>query len=242
MITTTILAVKATPKALELIEKEKKRQNDALREEAEEHNLELCPQVDKIKAKDVIKVTWKCYIPAVVIGATSVACLIGASSVSARRNAALAAAYKISESALIEYKDKVIETIGEKKEKAIRDEINKDRIEKNPVSKSEVIITGKGDTLCMDYLTGRYFKSDIDKIKRAVNELNAKLLRESYVSLNEFYYELGLDGNELGGRVGWNSDKGLIDVDFTAGLDENGTPCLVMHFNSQPVYNFDKLF
>lgn len=242
MVTTVVLAVRATPKAMRLIEDEKNRQNEALAEQAKKDNLEKCPQVDKIKAKDAVKVAWKCYIPAAITGATSIACLIGATSVSARRNAALAAAYKLSESALIEYKDKVIETIGEKKEQAIRDEINKDRVKENPVNKNEVIITGKGDTLCLDYQSRRYFKSDIDKIKRAINEVNAKLLRDSYVSLNELYWELGLEGSSTGDRMGWNVDKGLIEAYFTSELDSEGTPCLVMDFRNPPEYNFDKMF
>lgn len=242
MVTTVVLAVKDTPKAMRLIEEEKERQNKALMEQAKKEKRENCEQIAKLKAKDAVKVAWKCYIPAAITGAASIACLIGATSVSARRNAALAAAYKLSESALIEYKDKVIETIGEKKEQAIRDEINKDRVEKNPVNKNEVIITGKGDTLCLDYQSRRYFKSDIDKIKRAINEVNAKLLRESYVSLNELYWELGLEGSSTGDRMGWNADKGLIDVYFSSELDSEGTPCLVMDFRNPPEYNFDKMF
>ena len=134
MVTTTVLAVKATPKALKLIE-EKKR---------EEH-------VDDLTVIDTVKATWKCYIPATITGVTSIVCLVGASSVSARRNAALATAYKISETALTEYREKVVETIGEKKEKSVREKIDKDRIDKNPVSKNEVIITKSGETLCYDH-------------------------------------------------------------------------------------------
>ncbi len=64
--------------------------------------------------KDIIKTAWPCYIPAAV-GAISVFCLIGASSTNLRRNAALATAYTLSESTLKEYQEKVVETIGEKR-------------------------------------------------------------------------------------------------------------------------------
>ncbi|WP_254556795.1 DUF6353 family protein, partial [Salmonella enterica] len=80
-----------------------------------------------------------------------------------------------------------IETLGEKKEKQIREEIDKDRIKKNPVGKSEVIITGNGKTLCYDHTSGRYFESDMETIKRAVNTINKQMLDEMYVSLNDFY-------------------------------------------------------
>lgn len=242
MLTATILAVSATPKALSLIEKEVERQNKELLDEALENESDCCPQISKLKPVEVVKTTWKCYVPATVTTVASVACLIGASSVHSGRNAALATAYKLSETALAEYREKVIETIGEKKEQAIRDKVHKDRVEKNPSSTTEVIITGKGETLCYDYSTGRYFKSDIDKIKKAINELNRKLLSEGYVSLNDFYDELGLKYTSTGNRLGWNTDSGLIDLSYSSQLDEDGTPCLVIDYKVPPKYNFDRFF
>lgn len=223
MITTTILAVKATPKAL----KEIKEYEDGI----------LCNH-EKIKTMDAVKITWKYYIPAAVTGTVSIACLIGASSVNVRRNTALATAYKLSETALTEYKSKVIETIGEKKEHEVREAIAKDRIENNPVSQQNVIITGKGDTLCYDHLFGRYFYSDIDKLKKIENELNRRMRDEMYISLNEFYYEVGLDPVDAGDDIGWNIDRGYIDLDFSSHLTPDGKPCLDVSFSIPPKYDF----
>lgn len=224
MITTTILAVKATPRALELIE-EKKTEN----------------WVDELTPLEVVKTAWKPYIPAITTGVVSTACLIGASSVNAKRNAALATAYKLSETALSEYKEKVIETIGEKKEKTVRDKVAEERVKKNPVSKSEVIVTGTGTTLCFDPISGRYFQSSIDKIKRAENELNKQMLHDisGYVSLNEFYDELGLDHTSVGDDLGWNVDK-LIDISFSSQLNDNGEPSVVLDYLIAPKYDFYK--
>ena len=242
MITTTILAVKVTPKAISLMDKEIRRQNQELLDEAERNDEEVCHQISKLKPIEVVKVTWKCYIPVVTIAAASIGCLIGASSVHSKRNAVLATAYKLSETAFSEYKEKVVETIGEKKEELIRDKIHKDRMEKDPVSKNEIFITDKGDTLCYDYYTGRYFKSDIEKIKRAINELNRKMLLENYVSLNDFYEEIGLARTSTGDRLGWNTDTGLLDLNFSSQLSEEGKPCLVIDFKVMPKYDFDKFF
>jgi len=221
MVTTTILAVKATPKAIRLVE-------NRMRDEG----------VTDLNAIETVKTTWKCYIPAMTIGVISIGCLIGATSENLRRNAALAAAYTISESALKEYKNKVVEEIGEKKEKVIRDAIAKDHIDKNPVSKNEVIFTDKGDTLCYDKLSGRYFRSDIEKIKKAENEMNRQMRYENYISLNEFYYELGLGSIKIGDDIGWNIDSGYIDLNFSSQLSENGTPCLVVDYNVAPRYEY----
>lgn len=223
MVTTTFLAVKKTPKALELLE-------EARNEKGED-----------LTVLEKTKTCWKCYIPAAALGATSVACLIGASSVSARRNAALATAYKISETAFSEYKEKVVETLGEKKERAIKEKVEKASIEKNPVSKNDVIITGSGTTLCYEYYTGRYFESDIDKIKRAVNEINRRMTYDMYVSLSEFYDELDLDHTAVSDDIGWNLDDGLIEVDFGSHIADNGKPCIVISYRRPPRPDYNRL-
>lgn len=224
MISTAVLAVKATPKAMELIE-EKKREE----------------WLDKLSPVEIVKVAWKPYIPAIVTCVTSTACLIGASSVSAKRNAALATAYKLSETALTEYREKVIETIGEKKELTIRDKVAEERVKKNPVSKNEVIITGNGKTLCFDPISGRYFMCSIETIKRAENTLNKQMLHDisGYVSLNEFYDEIGLDHTSVGDDLGWNTDQ-IIDIDFSSQLNDNGEPSVVLDYLVAPKYDFYK--
>lgn len=225
MITTTVLAVGATPKALRLMEEKKK---------------EL--ETDKLTPVEVVKTTWKQYIPATITGVTSVACLIGASRVSLKRNAALATAYKLSETALVEYREKVVDTLGEKKEQIVREKVAKEKIEKNPVSKNEVYITSKGETLFYEPVSGRYFKSDIELINRAVNELNRRMLTDifGYISLNEFYDEVGLKHTSVGDELGWNVMKGMIKLEPYPQIADNGQPCIVLDFEVTPKYGYDK--
>ena len=240
MITTTVLAVQATPKALRLIENEKlNRLRKHINDDVSENDSDYKNLV--LKPIDVVKVAWKPYIPAAITGIASISCIIGASSVHAKRNAAIAAAYNLSQTALTEYKEKVVETIGEKKEQAIKDKIAKDKIKKDPVSKSEVIVTGKGNTLCYDAFNSRYFYSDIDQIKRAINELNRIMLNQMYVSLNDFYDELNLKHSGNGDELGWKLDDGFIEVDFSSQLSDDGRPCLVIEYMVAPRYDYSKL-
>lgn len=232
MITTTIMAVRATPKALELIKEERLERAD--------NDENFIYGSTPLPTKDLIKLTWKCYIPAAVTGCLSVSCLIGASSVNVRRNAALATAYTLSESALKEYQEKVIETIGEKKEQSVKDAIAKDRIDRDPVTSREVVITERGNTLCYDVISGRYFKSDIDKLKKAENELNRQMRDEMYISLNEFYYEIGLNPTSIGDDLGWNIDHGYIDLQFSSQLSDDGNPCLVIDYQVAPRYEYNR--
>ena len=222
MVASTVLAVRATPKALRLME--------AKKEEVE---------AEKLTPTETVKTTWKCYVPAAVTGTVSIACLIGASSVNARRNTALAAAYKLSETALTEYREKVIETVGEKKEKAVRDAVARDKVKNNPVEKRDVIITGKGKTLCYDPYSDRYFESDIEKLRKAANDLNLRMFSEMYISLNEFYTEIGLRETAVAHEIGWNINNGdKVELYFSPQLTEEETPCVCVEFEIPPKYGF----
>lgn len=224
LITTTIMAVNATPKALDIINQE------ITDREVEKYGDRL----PRLTTKEIVALTWKCYIPTALMGVTTIACIIGANSINLRRNAALVSLYSLAETTLKEYQAKVIETIGEKKEEKIKEEILQDRIDKNPINNGTVIITGKGDTLCYDSLSGRYFKGDIETIRRIQNDFNKDLLNEMYKPLNELYDELGLEGTELGRDMGWNTEYGLLDISFSAKLTKDGQPCIVLDYRVGP--------
>lgn len=224
MISTTILAVKATPKALGLLEEKRLENNN-----------------EKLTKIETIKTAWRPYIPAAVIGAASITCLIGASSVNHKRNAALTAAYAISENTLTRYRDKVIETLGEKKDKEIIDKVSQDKVNENPKVDSQIIISSKGNTLFMDSISGRYFKSDLDYIKKAINKLNRDMTLDYYVSLEDFYNEIGLKPTKNSSSLGWNLNDGLIEINISTCLTDDDQPCIVLDYNVAPRYEFDKL-
>lgn len=239
--TTTVLAVSETPKALKLIEEAKQKRNAELRNEAIENGHEEYAIVEQLPVKDVIKVTWKCYIPAAATGALAIACFIGSSKVSARRSAALLTAFTLSETAFSDYKKKVIETIGEKKEKVVREEIAKEKLAKDPVENHQVIITGNGNVLCYDAVFGQYFESNMETIKKAVNNINYQMLGTEYASLNDFYDELGIPHIDIGNMMGWNIGKqGKVEIDYTSQISSDGRPCIVIQYNVVPDYNYDR--
>lgn len=211
---TAVLAVKATPKALLLIEEE-----------------------EAITKKEIISTCWMLYLPAALTGVVSAACIIGAHSIDLRRTAAFASLYSIAEKALTEYQHKVIETIGENKERKVRDEIDKERVIFSDSNDIEIAERCKGDVLCFDSFAGRQFYSDIEKIKQAIEKLNRTLRSDGFISLNELYYELGLEGSDLGNLMGWDVDRGYIDVSYSSQLMPDGTPCLVMNLRTYPRYS-----
>lgn len=228
VVTTAVMAVKATPIALELIEEAR---TEITTVETEDGSISLSePSKGILSKQEIVKITWKCYIPAAIMGSVSIACIIGAHRIGSKRVAALGALYSVAETSLKEYQTKVAEVVGENKANKIKDEIAKDKIEQNPASNSEVMIIGGGEHLCYEEITGRYFKSDIEKIKQTVNEFNSRLLTEMSLDLNELYYDLGLPSVKFGSEVGWQADN-LVELDFSSHISDDGQPCVVLGFN-----------
>lgn len=246
MITTTVLAVKSTPKALTMIEYAEKEKARTLNESLSDSENIVAAR--KLTALEVIKVAWKPYVPAMLLGAASTACLIGANSVHARRHAALYSAYKLSETALTEYKEKVEEVVTDKKVKEIKQKITEDKVEKTVTaekkseSKSTVIMPDDGDVWFIDPFSNRPFLSTTNKIEAAVNRMNKNLMDDMFVSLSDFYDELDndhLDSTILSDNIGWCIDDGLIELDFSEAVVNDGKPYIMMDFLRRPTYGYD---
>lgn len=214
-----IFAVKATPKAMFLLEE--KRQELG---------------VENLEAKEIIKTAAPVYIPTAVSFGVSVACIVGASSVNARRNAALTAAYTLSESTLRTYRDKVLETVGEEKEREIRQKAAIEQQQSTPEPQTLVVSSAAGQLKCFDSLSGRYFVSTKNEIDKAVNEFNRQLRDDMRISLNDWYDLIGLDTNKLGDMLGWDIERGYVETCYASRLDEDGLPCLVVNYVEPPHY------
>lgn len=226
-LTTAYLTAKATFQAAELILIERvEREYDVIGR--------------PLEYREEARLVWQLYIPPAGMAIVTIGAIIGANRIGTRRAAAMAAAYTISERAFDEYKEKIVEKLGAKKERAARDEIAQDRVDRNPVGKTEVIITGGGEVLCFDAYTGRYFYSDIETLKKAQNDINYRILNDTYASLNDFYAMIGLNNVEMGEEVGWNCDK-LLEINFSTTMSNDQKPCILIAFVVMPTRDYYRL-
>lgn len=242
--TAIVVASVEAPKAKKSIDRARADLKDI------KHDLEdgyITEESAKLARKDVAidltKDICKFYVPVVVLAASGTFCIVNAHNIDTNKIAGLTTAYQISEAARKEYKNKVIETIGDKKEQKIRDEINKDKVKRNPVDNGKVVLVDnqKPTQLFMDALSGRYFRTDVDHIKACVNDLNRDMLDDGYVTLNEFYDKLNLPDIQLGRDLGWRAEEGLIELlPFTAAVTEGGESCLVVDFYEPPIYSYKR--
>ena len=190
---------------------------------------------DDLSFKEKLAYTWTCYVPACGVGLLTIGAIVGANQIGTRRAAAMAAAYSISEKAFEEYRDKVQEKLGDNKERKIRDEVNRDRINRDgPTSENTVVVTSDGDQIFQDSWSGRYFKSTVEGVNQAVNQLNHTVNLEGQASLTDFYELLGLSRTLESDELGWKQDK-LLDIYLSAVMHDNAkVPVLAIEYRVVP--------
>ena len=193
---------------------------------------------------EVVKEVAVLYLPATLMGAASIAAFVSANTVSVKRLTATSAALTATEEAFRTYRNKVVEQIGEKKAAEVIAKIAEDKVKKNPPKLDEtdtegkpVIITGDGDTLCYESYTGRYFKSNIDKLRRIETHMNQRLMHEDFISLNDLYDEIGLPPVKMGDDLGWNVMDDTIDFTISSTIidkDDREVTCTVLDLLNPP--------
>lgn len=225
-VSTAVEAARATPRALRAVEIAE---------------IDFYNQPDSkgdFGALQKFRAAWPHYINAAGLGIVTITCTIGSQSINSKRQAALMSGVSIIDTAFREYREKVVDQIGIKGEEKVRDAIAQDKVDKVPLS-SEVVILGKGDVLCLDSFSERYFMSDMESLRQAQNDLNQELIQQNYASLNDFYQMVGLKPTSLGNEMGWNSDV-MLDLSFSARISEDKRPCIVINYNLAPVRDFYK--
>lgn len=234
VITASILSVDATRKACKEIEKEKIFRAKKCEEDGAP--VESLNDIMLTK-REVVGLCWKYYIPPAIVMLTSVGCIIGAQSVNERRKAVLAGLYSASEATLKEYKEKIVEAVGDKKAEEIQAAVNEEKIKKNPQTDKNTFVQNANTPIqgikCYDPMTGRYFISTVDCIREAEASVNRDIISDDWVPLNTLYLHLGLGEVDLGNDVGWSTSLPL-KIKLTSCLDESNTPCLAINYLNSP--------
>lgn len=186
----------------------------------------------KLDTLDKVKLTWQVFVPPVAAGAATIACIVMAQRLNAQQITALAAMYGLSQDRLQEYREKVAEQFGVNKEQKVLDAAAQEQVNKTPGS--QVVVLGDGEVLCFDKFSGRYFRSTMDRIKKAENAVNRDIYNYDYASLSMFYEDAGLPPTSESDHVGWNSSNAL-EVEYSAVLTpEEEKPCISVGFKYPP--------
>lgn len=222
VVATAVMAVKATPKAMALL--------DAAAAEKGE----------KLTKWETVTVAGPVYIPAIVTGAATIACIFSANALNKRQQATLTSAYALLNTTYQDYKKKTIELYGEEADEHIREEIAKDKYEEVD------IVAEVGKRLFYDEFSGRYFESTMEKVIQAQYEINRKISQNSGAYLNEWYEALDLPPVDYGDGLGWCT--GMLEayqwgtwLEFAHKkvLIDDDLECIIITMSTEPIYDFE---
>lgn len=199
--------------------------------------------------REKVALTWRCFVVPVFLGGTTIALIFGAHHIDMKRQMAFAAAYRLSEEAAKEFRDKVTETFGEKKVHKVDSEIMQDKVNDAPQPDDDnMIFTGHGDQLMYDAWSGRYFRSSQMQVEKEVLALNKHMtVTKESISVNEYYEAVGLPylSNAVGEEFGWNFHQSTegedIVVEFFPVFSPKQEPCIGVKFEPELLYTYGEI-
>lgn len=222
VVATTVLACRATLKLEEILDEAQEAHEKA-------QTLEHVRYSEKDRRRDhayiyvrtAAKVA-KLYAPAIGVGVVSVGALTGSHVIISRRNVALTAAYSALEKGFEQYRKRVIDDVGEEKDREYRygletrevlEETAKGPRIKNIKMPKDASIYARffDETSTLwskDPMYNQFF------LQCQQNYANDKLRARGHVFLNEVYDSLGLERSPEGAVVGWLKGNGDGFIDF----------------------------
>lgn len=228
MVATVILAVKATPKAVEAVKADSRKNHDG--------------DPHASTKSEAVKSAWKYYVPTAITGAATLMCIFGANALNRRQQASLTSAYALLNRSYADYKRKLKELYG--------DEAHDKVVEALAVEKSNAPqlysynLTSRVDTafedaseeeyLFYDRFGERYFHGTVGQVLQAEYHLNRNFCLRGYAGYNEFCEFLGIEPKKDLENFAWwvDDDFYWIDFDHSKAMIDDGingeVPCYII--------------
>lgn len=203
VIATAVLAVKATPKAIDIIE------------ECEKEKYAPLTNFEKVQ------VTAKTFAPAAAACAATIACIIVSHKLSVKQIAQATAALAAVREAFVQYRSKVFDIDNEVHCMAMN-EISKDRHPDSP----ELVLNKSEQRTFMIYdgTEERYFTATMEQVLQAEYNVNREIALTGEAPFSNFLHDLGLEDANDSELKGWTSDM-LVDWYGSYWLDFENRIC-----------------
>lgn len=228
VVTSTVMACKATTKVNDILEETKKQVDDVhnvldsdVITEEEYNNDDAKKDLAIIYTQAGVELI-KLYAPSVIVGALSITGILASHKILKKRNVALTAAYATIDRSFKEYRGRVVERFGKELDRELRYNIKAQEIEEKTVDKdgNETIekktISVVDPNMYSDY--ARIFDNgsmgwtkdpeyNLMFLKLQQNQANDRLRAQGYLFLNDVYDMLGIPRTKAGQIVGWIYDE-----------------------------------
>lgn len=230
VVATAISAAKTAPKVVEIL-------NEAEIDKGE-----------KLTKMEIISVAAPHYIPSILIGAASIACIFSSSALYKNQIASISGAYILLAQSYERFQSKVNELYGEDACNSARGEVVKDIYsESKPVK-----LRNCSDTetlLFYEEHYGKFFERTAMEVQDAEYNLNRKFATEGEVSLNDFFIFLGFGEHEVCDALGWSQETicdfcrpAWIDFEHQLVKMDDGMECYIINILTPPIMDYDVPF
>lgn len=237
VVATAITSANATPKAVRALDTAKLNKGE-----------EELTKIEKVKT--VLPV----YLPTIITGAATVACILGSNVLNQRTQASLSSAYAIVDQSYRDYRNKVKELYGEETDRKIIEAIAVEKSEHVYISAS--YLDGPCDlsleeenrgkpVLWYEEYSKRFFDASLEQVLTAEYHVNRNYILGGWNVLNDLYSLLGLEETNFGEEMGWApTDEGEFWIEFNhrkAKLDD-GTVFYILEMPFKPRVNYDDYY
>lgn len=234
VVATSVMAIKATPKALKKIEEAKEEKGDEL------------------SKWEIVKTAGPTYVPTILVGASTIACIFGSNILNKRHQANLASAYALLNESYKQYQNKVKEIYGEEAHQEIMEAIAAEKAENMAVQAPGYVDNNRlyvdekcGETrLFYDEYGDRFFETTLEQVISAEYHINRNYVLRGYTVLNELYDFLGLEPTDYGNELGWAiDDDGTFWIEFHhQEINIKGVDCILISMPFAPSLEWQELY
>ena len=172
--------------------------------------------------KEVFDLTWQCYIPPAISVAATTGCIIAGLYLDRKEIAALTGSVALLTANRNKIEEAIKEKYGEEGLEAIKSKLACSGDNQVEVLKVVAEETGKGDLLCYEGYSGRWFRSNEKAVEEAEKEFSRRFKDGEYLCLNDFYDILGIEESHFGFQYGWIPGEDYYDtedgIEFTNSL------------------------
>lgn len=207
------------------------------------------------KSKNKVKTlknTIKPYIPTILVGSATTACILGSNILNKKRQACLIGLYYTLNEAFVKYREKNKELNGVEADQKILESCARDEI---PIQRNKKTLKAKESYsnnlenlfreetyLFYDAISNRYFEATPLTVYSAEYNLCRMFNVFGYVDVNTFYSYLGIPETKVGAEVGWSMEgESLFWISFTHTrmITDDGLTCIIITPDIYPYPNYD---
>ena len=186
-VTAVVMSARATPKAMDTL--------IAIRDD----EMNGYPPASRLeKARAVVPY----YLPTAGMILLSTGLILSSDRIIRKRYTSLLGLYAITSRALEEWEAATREAVSGRKADEISSHVLAPTTDPPTTGDVEDLLDGR--SAFFDRFSGRYFTApSVDTVERVISDINLRLVKEDFVPLNDFYFELGMDPIQIGDDIGW---------------------------------------